>query len=390
MKKSYFIYLLSFLFLLWANESLSWKIMDTEGSFGDYDCLQISYLSDEEYNEKLERLQRKISFNPASREYLGLARLYKCRGDMKKAEENYIWATKYNREEDPEIDFNLAVFYERVYHQYEDANKIHLKIVEKNPYYLKSFNSLGNNYLALGKYEKSIECFEYYLKFDKYWFGAYTGVVLNYFGLGEDEKALKYLEKLKDIDPGKERLFEQYFWYFLREEKLDDAYKQIQKLLSLKEYYSIYAVFNLEFIQSYYYIKVGDIKEAAKHLENYLKLVTDSHYSFAPVEEEKIERTRIHLNFLKNKTQIELKELLEKAGFSFKKDDYKEAIAYYYLAYILEPKNKEIIKNLGMCYLEINELRSARFYLERYLKMDPTGEYAEEVQQWIDVIKEMD
>ncbi|MGB9893169.1 MAG: tetratricopeptide repeat protein [Candidatus Saccharicenans sp.] len=175
------------------------------------------------------------------------------------------------QEKDPQYQYNLGLFYLNN-NNLDEAIKYFNKSLTLNPKNHLAWNALGLAQSMKTNFEASIQAFQKALEVNPQFTEAHNNLGTIYFELKQYQKAeTEYRKALLDPNyPSKELPYYNLARLFFVQEKLDEAYENIQKAIQVRNRFAL--AHNL---RGLILEKLGDLDQAVFSFEQAVKIVPD-------------------------------------------------------------------------------------------------------------------
>ncbi len=253
----------------------------------------------------------------------------------------------------------------------EESIKLHLKIIDHNPYNELAWFNLAAAYQGLKLYEKAIDAYQYALVIDEKFDYAYRNIGDAYIRLRKYKEAIEALEKVLELSKPEEVIYE----------AIGHCYDRMKNFAQARFHYRKASHLNPDDSKLLYkvactYFNEGLWTSAVKQLESALKIHRQQHeYNLLMGEcKLKLNEYKDAVQYLSNAVRIRPKNLsgwealircLFVAGY------YTEA-RQQALAALSHTNNKTLfLYYLSAVLFQMNKTKEALLYLEKALSTSP-------------------
>jgi len=176
-----------------------------------------------------------------------------------------------SREKDPQYQYNLGLFYLNN-NNLDEAIKYFNKSLSLNPRNHLVWNALGLAQSMKANFEASVQAFQKALEVNPQFTEAHNNLGTIYFEMKQYDKAeTEYRKALLDPNyPSKELPYYNLARLFFVQEKIDEAYENVQKALQIRNRFAM--AHNL---RGLILEKMDDLDEAVLSFEQAVKIVPD-------------------------------------------------------------------------------------------------------------------
>ncbi len=144
----------------------------------------------------------------------------------------------------------------------EESIKLHLNIINDNPYSELAWFNLGAAYQGLKLYEKSIDAYMYCITIDEKFDYAYRNIGDAYIRLRKYKDAIEMLEKV----PEDSKLYYKIACTYINESQYESGIKQLQQALRIQR---LQPEYNLAMGMAL--VEIGEYKTAIEYYANVIK-----------------------------------------------------------------------------------------------------------------------
>ena len=249
---------------------------------------------------------------------------------------------------------------------FDEAIRCANKAISLNPNYDYSWGYKADALHNLGKFNEAIDCYQRMLDLGNNDATTWGNKGLSYRALMQYDKALECYEKALKIEPNEINILNnkgaclaQFGTLLNQPGKLHEAILCYDKALAIDKSFS--ALWSNKGIAL---IELGDIENGINCLNKSLSINPNN------------------IGVLKEKAKVLMKNVIKKVGVLDTSKYINDAIAVYSKLFELNPKSIDDLYNLGLCYLQIENLKKAYECFSRVEKLNPN-----DIGAWFGLMK---